>query len=63
MITTIPPQCQAQVDYRLVTMYNAVTYPRPIYCPHNAERGKPYCGTHLRGLPRLAPVNGRVIVK
>jgi hypothetical protein len=39
-------QCERQVGVRLTTMYSAVTIPRAVYCPHNAEDGSPFCPPH-----------------
>ena len=42
-------QCERQVGVRPVTIYNAVTIPRAVICPHNAEPGSKFCADHIRG--------------
>lgn len=36
-------RCEGQTGYRVVTIYNAVSIPRAIYCPRQAEPGSKFC--------------------
>jgi hypothetical protein len=42
----LKPQCQAQVGVRPTLMYNALTIPRIVICPHFAEDGSRWCTAH-----------------
>ncbi len=43
---TLKPQCEAQVGIRPVFIYNAVTIPRIVLCPHFALEGSHFCAKH-----------------
>lgn len=43
---TLRPQCERQIDVRPTVMWNAVTIPVAVICPHFALPGSPYCERH-----------------
>ena len=52
------PRCERQVGVRPTFMYNAVTIPVAVICPHFALPGSKYCAEHQESNPQpVTPVH------